>query len=132
MVLIMKSYKFFIKHLLKSGFKEIGSGSFRRAFTRGNIVIKVPLNEDGIIDNVVESKAWKTWRNGPATVHKFYLAPCRLLPNHALMMVKVDEECVDLEKWYRSLPDWINKIDNLQVGFYKERFVAYDYALGIL
>lgn len=116
-------YVDFIDHLIECGFEEIDSGSFRTAFVRGNIVIKVPQSDEGLIDNMVEARGWKTYRHR-ATRNRIRLAPCRLLPNGCLMMVKV-EPCSEG-------PAWIKCVDGEQVGTYKGRVVAYDYALDLV
>jgi hypothetical protein len=118
-------YVDFINHLYDVGFEEIDSGSYRTAFMRGNVVIKVPLSEEGLIDNWVEAKGWKTYRHR-ATRNRIRLAPCRLLPNGCLMMVKVDVS------WCDSFPPWTELVEGGQVGTYKGRVVAYDYALDLV
>lgn len=124
-------YKFadFEKHLISKGYIFRQAGSFRRTFVKdtpckkGKCVIKVPYFSDGIIDNMVEAKAYKTYFNNP-TSDGIHLAPCRLLPNGCLMMVEVD-------LYVNHFPEWSTLIDSDQVGTYKERIVAYDYALDI-
>lgn len=116
-------YVDFINHLYDVGFEEIDSGSFRTAFVRGNVVIKVPMSDEGLIDNMVEARGWKTYKH-KATRNRIRLAPCRLLPNGALMMVKVEPTSEG--------PEWIKVVDGEQVGLYKGRVVAYDYALDLV
>lgn len=121
---IKSVYERFGEKLIKKGFKRLDCGSYRMVFHRNGIVIKVPHNQDGILDNIVEADAWRTVKNKP-TRHGYYLAPCRLLKNKCLMMVYVD---VDSEG---ELPSWAFMIDASQVGLYKNRYVAYDYALDV-
>lgn len=115
----------FIASLESKGFTYWGSGDFRNVYIRGNCVIKVPYNYDGVIDCLTEARAYKLYGNNP-TSEGYFLAPCRLLPNGCLMMPKVkliyDEDL---------MPPWAEKIDNEQVGFHKERVVCYDYAINI-
>lgn len=121
---VRESYMEFIQSIKDSGFSYLNSGSFRDVFQREDKVIKVPIYSDGLIDNMVEARAYKKYRNGP-TSEGFMLAPCRLLPNGCLMMVFV--------KWWGMVerPKWADSIDGAQVGIYLNRYVAYDYALDI-
>lgn len=118
-------YDNFTKHLSQIGFKRLDSGDFRSVWVRNKIVIKIPLSMDGAIDNLVEAKAWRKYKKKKAKLG-IYLAPCRILPNCTLMMVKVN-----LSYSYKKNPDWSQMIDQEQVGIYKKRFVCYDYALDI-
>jgi hypothetical protein len=114
----------FQEYLESVGFQCLDSGDSRIAYQRGNVVIKVPRNTSGIVDNDVESCVWHLYKNSP-TPEGFYLAPCRLLKNGALMMVAVDTEDKS------DPPAWAENIDGCQVGLYKQRHVAYDYALDV-
>ena len=118
-------YRPFKEHLLDKGFHSIGEGSFRVTYQRKNIVIKVPLNRDGVEDNMAEARGWHKYHNQP-TKRGLFLAPCRLLPNNSLMMVHVKRVS------YESAPDWAKSIDSHQAGTYKGRIVAYDYGLELL
>ncbi len=114
----------FEEKILEAGFNFIGQGSFRQTFARGNVVIKIPKNQDGIIDNRVEAAAWKKYHKKPTT-RKLRLAPCRLLPNGCLMMVKVK-----VKSGGKDFPKWLSEVqcDGRQGGLYKRRYVLYDYA----
>lgn len=117
-------FKPFMERLAFLGFGELFGGGFRKGFIRDKIVIKVPRGRDGEIDNLVEARAWHKYKNNPTSLG-FYLAPCRILENGCLMMVTVDTAV-------RNHPEWVKKMhDGYQVGYYKERVVAYDYALEI-
>lgn len=118
-------YADFCAHLKKQGFTYLNEGSFRRVYERRNIVVKVPMFEDGIIDNMVEHRAYHTYFNGP-TRRGIYLAPCRLLPNKCLMMRKVYWNVRESHN-----PKWKSEIDRGQVGFYNGRMVAYDFAIDL-
>jgi hypothetical protein len=118
-------YREFESYIIALGFKYIDNGAFRNTFQRGKVVIKIPRNSDGINDNRVEAAAWRKYKNKP-TDRGILLAPCRLLPNNCLMMATVDtRRDVDEE------PPWVNKIEGEQVGEYRGRVVAYDYALNM-
>lgn len=132
------SLKNFALHLEKCGFHYIDSGDFRHVWTRDKMVVKIPKNGDGIIDNLIEARAWRKYRHHQTSLG-IYLAPCRLLSNGCLVMRKVsfdfwptgrlDESGVS--SWKEPRPEWAFKIDSVQVGLYRGRFVAYDYALSI-
>ena len=117
-------YEVFENHLKEKGFKYLSEGSFRRVYERKNIVIKIPTFSDGLLDNRVEHAAYHKYWNGP-TRRGIYLAPCRLLANGCLMMKKLTWNS------YFSRPAWSKLIDGGQVGPYKERVVAYDFALDL-
>ena|SRR5208282_1153937 len=108
------------------GFKYVDQGSFRRTFVRNKIVVKVPHNKDGIIDNRVEATAWRKYRDKP-TSRGLKLAPCRLLSNGCLLMVKLN---LGGKGRY---PKWVYDChtDGRQLGLYKRRYVLYDYACEI-
>lgn len=118
-------YEDFKKYLKTKGFSKVANGSFRVVYRRKNVVVKVPRNVDGEIDNMVEARAWQKYKSKP-TDDNIPLAPCRLLPNGCLMMVSID-----LVSLAYSRPDWVSKIEGWQVGKYRGRLVAYDYALSI-
>ncbi len=128
---VWDNYIPFVTSIKKAGFEEIDEGSFRVAFSRNNIVIKVPMNEDGEIDNRVEAAVWRKYKNNP-TDRGIYLAPCRLLPNGCLMMGKCNFDYTtgeSDERW--SSGHWSSKVEGCQVGKYRGRIVAYDYALNV-
>lgn len=116
-----------------AGFENVGAGSFRRVFKRGKVVIKVPKNHNGVIDNLFEAHAWKTLRNKPSEIG-VVCAPCRILPNGCLMMVVVEAyDLYDQDGKYKiPRPEWVGNIDSAQAGFYKGQWVAYDYALDLV
>lgn len=115
----------FIHTIKNNGFTYWSSGSFRYVYHRGNVVIKVPRNIDGLYDNISEHYMWHKYRNNPTTLGQ-HLAPCRLLPNGSLMMV---ETTMDYRK---DIPQWCKEyIDSTQVGLYKGKFVAFDYGIDV-
>src|SRR5271167_1192860 len=82
-------YYGFVKHLQSAGFQYEGQGTFRIVYRRGMVVIKVPRNGDGIVDNRTEAAAWHKYKSRP-TPKGYRLAPCRMLANGCQMMVAVD------------------------------------------
>jgi hypothetical protein len=122
-----KEYDATCDALKSRGFEYVGAGMFRAVFMRGGVVVKVPHNKDGYIDNRTEAAAWRKYRNKP-TSRGAYVAPCRLLDDGCLMMVSVDSDNIN----YANLPAWARQIDCSQVGMYKGRMVAYDFALDVM
>ena len=117
---ILDNYDGFIAHLKASGFTYVSEGTFRSVYERKGVVIKVPKTTDGFNDNLAEHKAYHLYFNGP-TRDGIRMAPCRILPNGALMMMRL--------KWGKpySVPRWADRLDGRQVGPYKGRVVAYDF-----
>jgi len=120
-------YMSFRIYIIDRGFKYIDSGSFRATYIRNGVVIKVPRNFDGEVDNMVEAAAWHKYKNNP-TSQGIYLAPCRLLSNGCLMMMTVD---LSQDYEFSIYTKWIDDVEGYQVGIYRSRLVAYDYALDI-
>lgn len=116
----------FTDKLYECGFKYMGHGMYRKAYCRGKVVVKVPKGHCGLVDNALEVHNWRLFRNKP-NEHGIVFAPCRLIDNGCLMMVKVHEDRIDRI----DLPDWANDIDGKQVGFYRGRLVAYDSACDV-
>jgi hypothetical protein len=121
------NYREFVTHLQSIDFKYEGSGAFRSAYRRGKVVVKVPLNGDGICDNRTEAAAWHKYKSRP-TSKGYRLAPCRMLNNGCLMMVVVDR---DVTYGVLHKEDWTYKIEGGQVGLYRGQIVAFDFALNI-
>jgi hypothetical protein len=119
---LYERYYNFVQHIQSKGFTYVSSGSFRQVYQREDKVIKIPRYHDGLIDNMVEARAYKKYRNSP-TPEGLVLTPCRLLHNGCLMMMFV-------KRWdLYNRPKWSKKIDGGQVGLYKGKYVAFDYAL---
>lgn len=123
-------YMNFRNELKNKGFCFLGRGSFRSVFDRKNVVIKVPNNLDGLLDNIMEARAYRQYKNRP-TRTVIQLAACRLLPNGCLMMVLVDRGFRDSGIDIKSHREWIEQIDSEQVGVRAGRLVAYDYAIDL-
>lgn len=113
----LEKYRDFLAYLERVGFEYMGHGTTRFVFKRGNYYVKVAFTDAGDHSNFRESKYWHQdrWRR------EIKIAPCRLLSNGALLMVKV--EMVD--DIYDRCP-WASYVDCGQVGLYKGQFVAYD------
>jgi len=124
---VVEFYYSFAKSILDAGYKRIGRGAFRRAFKRNNSIIKIPLNSDGVVDNLIEAKAYKFYKNKPTSLG-IYIAPCRLLQNYCLLMPYVAHLN---HSEYESMPEWSKMVDNDQVGMRNNRVIAYDYALDL-
>jgi hypothetical protein len=107
--------------LCKQNWIFLGSGCSRRVWQRKNVVIKIPYNEKGVIDNKKEYSIYKT-------THDKKYAPCRLTINNCLIMRKLflNIECLD----ENNLPKWIFDLkDDLQIGIdNKGNILIYDYA----
>ena len=124
---VVEFYIDFTKSILDAGLERKGRGSFRRAFKRKNSIIKVPLNADGVVDNLMEAKAYRFYKNNPTSLG-IQLAPCRLLPNYSLLMPYAAHLNFDE---YNTMPEWVEMVEGDQVGMYRGRVVAYDYALDL-
>lgn len=120
-VIYFKEYQ---SSLLKRNFEKLGNGASRYGYKRGNIVIKVPYNHGGFVDNIMEAYVYRQHRNSPDQYGRFF-APCRLLSNACLMMVFIER------KSWGDLPDWAQGMDGGQAGEYKGRLVSYDSAFDI-
>jgi hypothetical protein len=125
---LSKKHINFVQKLSSKNFSYLGEGSTRIAYSRNNIVIKIPLNEVGLVDNLIEACAYRVYRNKPFS-NGIIPAPNKYLKNGCLMMVKVDKPGM----WNRNncVPDWVYHVDSVQAGIYKNRIVAYDYSLDI-
>ena len=104
--------------------KCIGEGRGRRVFLlpSGKNVIKVPLNEDGIHDNMAEAfrfrKQRKAW---------FPLARCMMWGQYLIMeYIEPVYGFGDLMKQY----NWVGMVDCCQVGYNRAgKLVAFDYGI---
>lgn len=105
------------------GFKYFDFGSFRSVWSNKDYVIKIPVDKDGLLDNLMEAKAWKKYKNNPTNLG-IVLAPCRLLSNFALLMPFINT-CTYHQK---ELIEWSDKVDAQQIGMLNGRTVAYDFA----
>jgi hypothetical protein len=121
-----EEYEQYSQYIQSKGFQYINYGTFRLIYARKNVVIKVPRSMDGMIDNYIEAKAYRKYRDNKTNIGML-LMPCRLLPNGCLMMPKV--ECgkvpYDLEVPYKYIAD------GLQHAIYKGKVRVYDFAIDI-
>ena len=124
---VVEFYIDFTQSILAAGFERKGRGSFRRAFKRNNSIIKIPLNADGVADNLMEAKAYRFYKNKPTSLG-IHLAPCRLLPNYALLMPYTAHLNFDE---HNNMPEWVEMVEGYQVGMHRGRVVAYDFALDL-
>lgn len=108
-----------------NGFHYLNSGSFRDAYARKGVVVKVPSNTEGLRHNIFEAYIYRKFRKTPTSKGALF-APCRLLGNGCLMMVTVEFYPEGKPK-----PEWSDWIDHEQVGFYNGRWVAYDFGIDI-
>lgn len=111
----------------------LGRGRNREVYRRGNYVIKVPLNEEGIYDNEHEflnQCREQSRRAGGDEVPRN--AMCRIHPGGILVMQyamfvgpKSDETGYIS---YEDGPSWMGYVDGGQVGYNRfGQIVAYDY-----
>jgi hypothetical protein len=110
--------------LVERGFKYLSEGRYRETYKRGNIVIKIPINDLGFGDNVMEAYAYRKFHKETPNEKEIFFAPCRLLSNGCLMMVYVETFGIEL-------PPWTENIDCQQCGSYEGRIVCYDAACDI-
>lgn len=123
-------YDDFRQHLIKAGFVKLDAGSFRVSYKRGKIVVKVPRNGDGVLDNRIEARAWRKYKSKPSKRGIQY-APCRLLPNGCLMMVAVETYVDTTSREAPEYPVWGMRVEGEQVGLYRGKWIAYDYAWDV-
>lgn len=98
----------------------LGWGRHRRVLKRGNVVIKIPMNLDGVAANLMERKIFLERR------YDGIFAPCRMIGDGCLMMRAVD----DIYSKEHLHPDWVNNlVDGAQVGIDRNgRVMVYDYS----
>ena len=102
----------------------LGEGASRKGYKYKKSVIKIPHNEWGFQDNIIEAYAYNLYGRKPDE-NGYIFAPCKLLNNGCLLMVLVDR------RPYKELPSWANYIDGGQCGIYNGRWVVYDSACDI-
>jgi hypothetical protein len=109
--------------LLKNGWVFVGSGKDRRVVCKNNVVIKLPVNNRGLLANKKEANLYKQTKSKR-------LAPCRLLKNGLLMMRKVSILNDMYPEDNEQIPMWAYKMnDGAQVGIDSSgNVLAFDYA----
>lgn len=119
---------------IRINFELLGIGRHREVYLLPSkkFVIKIPINNDGILDNLTEYKYWKN----RAAIKKYYdadLARCRLYQGSTSQDKLLLMEFIEIIKNprdlpYNTLPNWAWDVDGIQVGYNRQRhIVAYDY-----
>lgn len=110
----------------EASFQYLGSGRSRAVWRHGNYVVKIPLNEAGIHDNIYERSVFQ--RRRQPRYDWGHWARCRLLGD-ILIMQYVDTDSFHYADMTSSPAyDWTYAIDGLQVGYNRfGQLVAYDY-----
>lgn len=124
-------YASFRDHLTSIGYEYIASGSFRYVYRRRNVIVKIPRSFDGVVDNIIEAKAYSVYRNKPTSLG-IILAPSKLMINYCLMMPHLkchSQDLILLKK--EEMPNWAYQLDAHQVGLRNGKIMAYDYALNM-
>ena|ERR1700722_15537932 len=105
-------------------FEYIGSGRSRAVWRHGNYVVKIPLNEAGIHDNLYERSVFQ--RRHQKGYDWGHFARCRLLGTILIMQyVEYTFNYADIKP---GVHDWTYRIDGLQIGHNRfGQLVAYDY-----
>lgn len=108
----------------------LGSGRNREVYRRGNYVIKVPRNWQGIVDNEHEADVGSyTRKEVPGSIQ---YARCRLHPGGILVMqyAQFVGPGTDPDGFlpHKNGPSWMGFVDCGQVGYNRfGKVVAYDY-----
>lgn len=108
--------------------KPVGAGRHRVGFSKGNVVVKVPKNDMGMMDNEREYRMYRE------SIQK----PKRHRPLARNKLIMIDDipvlyiEKLDIEPnvyKHGPQPTWADEIDSQQVGVdRKGKWKAYDYA----
>jgi hypothetical protein len=127
--------KYYITQFMNvKGFRYVGEGRHRFVYLSKNrrYVLKFPLDGNGLIANAEEAEIYSLFKNkvkDKRIVEGADYAPCRLINNCVLMMFAIEEDFgfTGYDK-LKDLPKWVFDIENTQVGYYKNKLVAYDYS----
>lgn len=99
----------------------LGEGRHRSVYRRGNYVIKIPMNSDGLGSNEREHRTYRSSSDG--WLFGIRYARCRIHISGLLIM-----EYVEPIRYNKSLPKWVNVVDSQQVGYNRRgQLVCYDY-----
>jgi len=113
-----------IRNSLSKDWIYVGTGYSRKVYRRNNIVIKLPLTQKGIEDNLRERHLFINNRNIP-------YAPCRLINNYLLIMKAVEplDQMADDNPKKHLISNWDQILwDGPQVGIDQfDRVYIYDY-----
>lgn len=107
------------------GLTSLGQGRNREAFLtkRGKYIIKVPLNEAGWSDNLIEVTDYERNR----FLGREYMARCRMVVLSGVPCLIMER--VDPVTSLKGLPEWTDFVDCRQVGYNRKgKLVAYDWA----
>jgi hypothetical protein len=108
----------------------IGEGRNRQVYRRGNYVIKVPLNEEGMMDNYHEYSCQNRRGTNPDGIR---YAMCRLVKDSSILVMQYAQFPGPLSEpsgyiSHEKGPHWMDYIDCGQVGYNRfGQIVAYDY-----
>lgn len=107
----------------------VGAGRNRIVYRRGNYVVKVPLNEEGVYDNHFERRTFLKYGNGEKAYVKY--ARCRMKGGLLIMQFARFPGPNSTETGFipwKHLPSWAGSVDCCQVGYNRfGQLVAYDY-----
>lgn len=104
---------------------KIGAGRHRVGFARGNVVVKVPKNDQGMIDNIREYNMYQRSLKDPKGYHP--MARNKLLYVDDVPILYIEK--LDVSDRLENYPPWAEEIDSLQVGRDKKgKWKAFDYA----
>ncbi len=114
-----------LNYWIKKGFKKTGrngAGRFTLFHSKKKLVVKIPWNGGGIIDNILEFDIWNNRKD-----YFFKPAACRLLSDYSLLMEKV--QC-SFDSAPKNIPDWGHcLVDGPQGGMNKSgEWKVFDYA----
>jgi hypothetical protein len=95
-------------------------GSSRAVFVGINTVFKIPLNDQGVLDNHHEARMFERYGN------ENNLARSRMLKNTGVLaMTRVEHKRFTSTE---AIPDWVHSVECMQVGHTRAgELVAYDY-----
>jgi len=105
---------------LETKYRQFYKARHKAVFTSKFIVIKVPLNERGLIDVFHEAYLYSKKDDEN-------LAPCKIVLINELPVLFMQKLKLDS---VGNLPDWARNVDRCQVGLNsKGQFKAYDYGI---
>jgi hypothetical protein len=111
-----------------NGGEYLGSGRNRRVFKHNNFVVKIPRNEDGYSDNMMEYYRYSKNKNLRKNKSGIQFARCRLMQQNCWLVMEYVIPLSYKESLERNI-EWVGYIDCGQVGLAKDgHVVAYDYS----
>ena len=111
-----------IWHMMNQKFgRTLDAGRSRAVWGNDRYVFKVPLNANGVRDNLREAELYRDRANQPHPLARCKLIYIRNVP------ILVMEHVTEMP--FRDKPHWASKFDKFQVGRNRAGdVVAYDYA----